>query len=236
MRRYLKILNNYGYVNPILITYLSNDKFDNRKRDKFTPNIKILSDSTVIQIFKNLNSSTKKNKLRGSCVIKLLLYLGLRRDEVLNLQWKQINFISNEITIIRNKNSSINTVTIPKSLRCDLKTYYNICYTKNRGILPTYVFYGKNIDKPLSVASYNNLINIYTSNLNDVDGNLITGHTFRHTFITNCIKNNAPLADIQMYTGLDIKTLQYYTHLTANYNSKVAEILDTLYITEKTAC
>ena len=80
LRRYLRVLNTYEYINPILINYISSDKFGNTKRDKFSNNIKLLSDSTVIQILHNLNNSSKANKLRDTCIIKLLLYLGLRRD------------------------------------------------------------------------------------------------------------------------------------------------------------
>ncbi|MGV3115916.1 tyrosine-type recombinase/integrase [Clostridium baratii] len=229
LRSYIKTLNKYNLVNLSILMYLSNDSFGNKKKDKFTDKIKLISNETIEKILENIKNSNKTLKYRDVCIIKLLLYLGLRRSEILNLKWNQIDLINNTIKIIRNKNSTINIVNLPTLIIEDLKKLNKISIAENKGILPNYVFHGVDIDKPLSICSYNNIISLYTKNLKDIDGNKVTGHAFRHTFITNCIRKNIPLSEVMALTGLDLKTLEYYSHIVPNNTLKFNSLVDNLY-------
>ena len=229
LRSYIKTLNKYNLVDLSILIYLSNDSFANKKKDKFTDKIKLISNETIEKILENLENSNKSLKYRDVCVIKLLLYLGLRRSEILNLKWNQIDFINNTIKIIRNKNSTINIVNLPTPIIEDLKKLNKISIAENKGILPNYVFHSVNIDKPLSICAYNNIISLYTKNLKDIDGNKVTGHAFRHTFITNCIRKNIPLSEVMVLTGLDLKTIEYYSHIVPNNTLKFNSLVNNLY-------
>lgn len=229
LRSYIKTLNKYNLVDLSILIYLSNDSFANKKKDKFTDKIKLISNETIEKILENLENSNKTLKYRDVCVIKLLLYLGLRRSEILNLKWNQIDFINNTIKIIRNKNSTINIVNLPTPIIEDLKKLNKISIAENKGILPDYVFHSVNIDKPLSICAYNNIISLYTKNLKDIDGNKVTGHAFRHTFITNCIRKNIPLSEVMVLTGLDLKTIEYYSHIVPNNTLKFNSLVNNLY-------
>lgn len=229
LRSYIKTLNKYNLIDISIFLYLSSDSFGNKKKDKFTDKIKLISTETVEKILENLENSKKNLKYRDKCIISLLLYLGLRRSEIINLKWNQIDFIKDTIKIIRNKNSTISIIDLPAIIRDDLQTLNKLSLAENKGLLPTYVFYGKCTDKPLSICSYNNIISLYTKNLTDIDGDKITGHAFRHTFITNCIMKNIPLSEIMVLTGLDLKTIEYYSHIIPNNTLKFNSLVNNLY-------
>lgn len=229
LRHYLKYLNNLSYINPEIIFFLNNDKFGNSKKDKFTDKIKLLSDETVKNILIKLENSNKNNKFRDNCIIRLLIFTGMRRSEILNLQWKHLNLSTGELTIFRPKSSTVDTVQLCNTLIYYLTEYRRINYSNNAFNVQEYIFTGKEKDKTLSKCAYNNLIKIYTKEFRDLDGNKITGHTFRHTFITNCIRNDIPLPVIQRFVGVDLLTLQYYTHLVTTDTKPVNETLEKLY-------
>ncbi|MBU1895009.1 MAG: hypothetical protein KJ983_04265 [Candidatus Omnitrophica bacterium] len=60
----------------------------------------------------------------------------------------------------------------------------------------------------------------------EIIGVAITPHYFRHRFITECAKANAPLADVKAISGIKDNEvlLKYYSHSTSEGQRKVFEI------------
>ncbi|MDB2105341.1 tyrosine-type recombinase/integrase [Clostridium paraputrificum] len=229
LRSYIKYLAIYNLVDNNLVTFLSNDTFGNTKRDKFSYSNPVISDENIKNILKIIDNCNNNNQIRDKTILLLLITLGMRRNEILNLKWDHINFKSKEITIVREKNSNVDTICLQDNVFELLKTHYKICINSNKGITPKYIFYGRSPDKPLSVCAYNNIIKIYTKDMLDANGNKITGHAFRHTFITNCIRSKVPLPTIQKIVGVDLSTLEYYTHLVSQDTKLVNMLLTNKY-------
>jgi integrase len=84
-----------------------------------------------------------------------------------------------------------------------------------------YVFKSRQSNK-LSKSAFNSIIVkwVNVSGIQKQKNYKITAHTFRHTFITLCIRANIPDTKIIEYTGhKDINSLDVYKHLcTTDYN------------------
>ena len=177
---------------------------------------KTLTDQEITQILSVLEKRTDKNKYRDTCIIKLLLATGMRRSEVLLLNWENVNLFTREIKIIREKTTNANSVLISKKLIEDLATLYRLDCSQGR------VFKSRQ-STTLSNTAFNSIVQKAFRDAN-LDKKGYTAHTFRHTFVTNCIKANISLEKIAKYTGHTLDTLQEYAHLTSIDTQEIAEL------------
>lgn len=186
----------------------------------------------------------KEKDLRKKTAFSIMLYLGLRIGEIAGLEWSDINFDKDEISIKRNSiyvsgfgtrtkapktKYSIATISVPKSLM-DIFKEYNDWWVKQ---------------KALHGDLWQNTDRLFCqSNGNDMSGSTIrawlvdfqqknnlkhvTPHGLRHTNIT-----------LQIANGVDIKTvstrarhsniqttLNIYAHPTTQADKNAASIID----------
>lgn len=205
---------------------IKHDKFGNKKRGKnagrdYLPNVLNKGDiNCLLNIIKNNND---KDKYRALAIFQLLINIGCRRSEVLGLKWKDINLFDDEIIICREKTNNADVLPLSQSLKKAL-----LDYRETLTIQSEYVFISRQSDH-LSKTGFSELINKYIklSELENKKGFKITAHTFRHTFITTCVKADMSLEKICRFTGhKDKDTLSIYSHLKTEDIKDITDIME----------
>lgn len=226
LRTYFKTLYLYEYIEYKILDKMKDDTFGNKKRDKVRE-ISYISDEVLNKILKRVKNSTSCTKYRDIAIFEILL-MGLRRSEVLELRWCDIDFVEGTMLIRRRKNSNQDRVTLSTTSLEALKKHYTIDMSLDKNN-KTYIFNSdKTKNSKLSLGSFKNVVNTYTAGLTTITSQKITPHSFRHTFITKMIKMGVPIPFIQKYVGITLETLQTYTHLNHNDTYAIAHIIDSI--------
>lgn len=149
---------------------------------------------------------------RNKAILELMYATGLRINEVITLEFKNIDF---EECIVRvmGKGSKERIVPINDIALDSIKNYidnYRPLMIKKR--INNYIFLNNHGDKMTRQGIFKMLKKeAEIKNINKV----ISPHTLRHTFATHLLENGADLRIIQELLGHeDISTTQIYTHLT----------------------
>ncbi len=172
----------------------------------------IFSDTDIEKIYSVIESPVLKN------IVRFTLLTGLRINEVLNVQLKDIN-LSERILSINNKSNFktksgknryipindsllalLNTI-IPKSNVMDLNYFETYLFNK-KGFRYASDFISKSFKKALRKAGLNEIFHF---------------HCLRHTFITNLVLAGCNVRLIQAIAGhSDLITTEKYIHLGVN--------------------
>lgn len=188
-----------------------------------TPEIKkTLPDFLTVEEINELFGAIKENdpyELRDKAIFELLYSSGLRISEACNLRMNDID-LENMFLTIRSKGGQERLVPFgTKSL-----TIMNKYLEKSRPVIlknrfSEYLFISKKGDF-LNRKSVWRLLKKYLDRTTIKKD--ITPHTFRHSFATHLIENNADLRSVQELLGhIDISTTQIYTHMA---NRKLKEV------------
>lgn len=132
------------------------------------------------------------------------LHTGMRKSELLNLQWEDIDFPNNTITVQskadwHTKNYDFRAIEMTATLR-------NVLQAMERENEYVFTYHGKRIvsDVKRSVARLFREAGIENASL----------HTLRHTFASHLAMQGVPLLHIQQLLGhLDYDTTLVYAHL-----------------------
>jgi integrase/recombinase XerD len=157
-----------------------------------------------------------KNRLMQNIVL-FGLYTGCRMNEILNLQWKDID-LTERIIHIRNKDD-FNTKTGKSRMIpiCEkLNSVINGMISDNGKIItfhePESYLFHKNDNQRYSKNSISHYFKNYLRKAGLSEK--FHFHCLRHTFITNCIKRNININYVQNLAGhSDLKTTLGYTHI-----------------------
>jgi len=151
-------------------------------------------------------------KCRDIAIIELFYSSGLRVGELTDLKIKDIDFISNLITVTgkRNKERIVPTGNV---CLCAIKDYIN---ERRRQGLPSGAespaFLGDNAKKinPRSVRRV-----LYRLSVKADPGKKISPHALRHTFATHLFDRGCDMKSVQEMLGhKNLSTTQIYTHVT----------------------
>ncbi len=179
---YLKSLLTYAYHNKLIdaIPYVKLSKKKNKEKT-------ITDKKTVLQLLKWCKNN-KQQDLRF--IILIGFYTGLRIDNILSIQSKQIN--NGYLRIWKNKSDNPYSIPIKKRLQTIL----------NKNFKPFTIKYQQ--------ARY--LFNKAKKELN-LDSS-ITLHSLRHTFCSRLIETGTDIRVVQLLAGhKNITTTQIYTHI-----------------------
>lgn len=141
------------------------------------------------------------------------IYTGMRRGELLNLKWQDIDPLNREITVTQTKNNRVKNIPMNKTLFEELMK------------LPRnseYVF--ANPDG----SGYRNLRHQFEAALKRANLTGVCWYTLRHTFASHLAMNGVDLRSIADLLG--DKTLQMvmrYSHLSRNHLQDAVAKLDT---------
>ena len=150
-------------------------------------------------------------ELRDKAIFELLYSSGLRISEACNLRMDDVD-LDNMFLTIRGKGGRERLVPFGEKSLIILRKYLERArdeILKDR--FSDYLFISKKGDF-LNRKSVWRLLKKYLARTSIKKD--ITPHTFRHSFATHLIENNADLRSVQELLGhIDISTTQVYTHL-----------------------
>ncbi|PTD14286.1 tyrosine-type recombinase/integrase [Flavobacterium columnare] len=190
------------------------------KREEYSQrdSLQVLTQDEIKQLFKATENSNNQEKIRKrDKVILVLLYsCGLRRNEVINLEIKDILFDKERIYVRKGKNYKERYVPIND---CNLKiieeyiydyrpAFYNYKQTEN--LLINYR------GKPLQGQSLCNRLKVLAEETQNkiLIKKQITPHILRHSIATHLLEKGANIETISQFLGhSSLESTQIYTHL-----------------------
>lgn len=164
----------------------------------------------------NMISCTKN--IKHKCMIKLLYSAGLRRNELLQLELKDIESSRMLIKIRDGKGNKDRYTLLSQSLLIDLRKYYKIYRPK------TLLFegYGQQAYSGTSLAKI-----VKKAALSAKIKKHVKPHMLRHSFATHMLEEGVDLRYIQALMGhSSSKTTEIYTHVAVNGLRKIKNLLD----------
>lgn len=167
------------------------EKFDNTR-------IAYLLDDEIERIFKYLDSG--REWYGDVALIKFALYTGLRRGELFNLIWDNVDLENNRITLYDTKGGKNQSIILASDAAAVLQSLSRT---------DTYVFPSKLGGKRDDVKTLWSRIKLAAN----IRPN-IRFHDIRHTFGTIAVSSGIGIDVVQkMMTHKDIKTTQRYAHI-----------------------
>ncbi len=198
LRSFFRFLHREGLIteNPAVLLM-------SPKLDKVLP--KFLSESEVGQLIE-VPPVTATAGRRDRAILETLYSTGIRVSELVGLNVKDIDFITNIIKVA-GKGKKERIVPVGDKALDAIKEYLD-----KRGSAAEAVFLNKN-GKRLSDRSVRNIVNkhiLSTSVLMHV-----SPHVLRHSFATHLLNRGADLRSVQELLGhANLSTTQIYTHVT----------------------
>ncbi|MEH7403352.1 tyrosine-type recombinase/integrase [Gottfriedia acidiceleris] len=174
----------------------------------------------------------------------LLAYSGIRSGELLALQWKDIDFVNNTISVTKtlynpNNNSreytllppkthgSIRTIKMDENVIKELKKHKSEQNELKMVIRNQYVDKGFVFADEYGYPSFNKRIQNRMKRLVKLSGitKSVTPHSFRHTHTSLLIEAGVGVKEVQQRLGhSDINTtMDIYAHMTKNMEEKASQ-------------
>lgn len=149
-------------------------------------------------------------------IVVCALTTGLRKSNILNLKWENINIEYSYIEILKQENKGKKEIKIPLSKKFRLEL-------EKLGIQESgYVFKSHRGDKP-----YTNIDDGFKQACERAGIENFRFHDLRHTVGTRLVANGADLQTVKQYLAhSDIKTTQRYLHPVDKNMLKAIDILD----------
>ncbi|HPN32580.1 MAG TPA: tyrosine-type recombinase/integrase [bacterium] len=178
---------------------------------KFVKEKKILPDYYSKEEIEKMITAAK-GKMNYYVIINLLLYTGMRKQEMENLKWVHIDFEKNIITIFSSKDFKTKTSRSNRNIPLNLNLKNILLDWKNKELKKSeYVIHTAEGNKDMRVYEK---IKYFLLKLG-ITGDL---HKFRHTFASHLINSGVGLYEVSKLLGhTDIKTTMIYSHLCSNF-------------------
>ena len=158
-----------------------------------------------------LESACYKEKpvFRSRALVGLLMQLGLRLNEALNLKWSDIE---NDWLVVTRKGSKTQRLPLNPSLKSVLSLWKN---EQVRGLSEDWIFPGRH-DRPLTPRAAQCLIR--RLGIRAQLKKPLHPHSLRHTFATHLAAKGANLAALKELMGhSQLSTTEKYLHVTPEY-------------------
>lgn len=198
--------------------YKKNNIMKNISRNNKSKSLpKSLPDIELIKIFKLLNKSKDKNKLRNKAIFEIFYGCGLRVSELINLDIENINFEESQIKCTGKGNKQRIVPTNDnclKSINDYIELERNILKIKESRSL----FLNKH-GRRISRQTIWTTVKECTKDLNlSIE---VTPHTLRHSFATELLKGGANIREVQELMGhSSLAATQIYTFLDNDWIKK----------------
>ena len=174
---------------------------------------RVLSDKEEVKLYKVLNSFHKVKTREGEIknfapykrvkrLITLALNSGMRKGEMINFRWLDIDEDFTIITVLNSKSGKSREIPINKKLRLALKAMYKLRGNNE------FVF-----TNPETGTKYVDLKRIVGSLFEAAGLDDFTLHCCRHTFATRLLDKGVDIRTVQELLGhADIRMTERYTH------------------------
>jgi integrase/recombinase XerD len=199
-------------------------KMELRQKDSSADDYYVLSVYDIKKLLDTVLSSNHFNMIRDYAIFQILLSTGCRRSELIKLIWNDVNFDKNEIIITRIKTSNHNKLKLTEDAKEALKTlYYSF---GNIPVGKDFIFKGNTqSNNHISDDAYSKTIKRWAKKAGLPDN--ITGHSFRHYFITSLLEEGISPNEIINYTGhSEVDGLKPYIHLSSFACTNIVHVLN----------
>ena len=177
---------------------------------------KVISKEEVGYIIQNTNN------IKHKCIVSLLYSAGLRRGELLNLKFEDIDSKRMVINIKGGKGGKDRITLLSESVLNDLRIYYKEWKPE------VYLFEGKSGVK-YSGASVVKIVQNAANKANIKKK--VTPHMLRHSFATHLLEDGTDLSYIQVLLGHNsTQTTEVYTQVATNNIKAIKSPIDSLYL------
>ena len=150
-------------------------------------------------------------------IVVTALNTGMRKGELQELKWADVDFKNRKITVINAKNNESRVIPINKTL-------YNELYPLSKRSKGEYVFSDKN-GRP-----YGDIKKSFLKALEKAEIEDFRFHDLRHTFGSYLVMQGVDLKTVQQIMGhKDIRMTMRYAHLSPEHVQKAVETLDSIW-------
>lgn len=164
---------------------------------KFRPNnrrLRVLSFEEETKLFENLMDNELLQR-----IVHIALHTGLRRGEIFNLRWEDLDFSRNRIVVRKTKSSTERFVPMNMEVR-------NVLF-------PVRESSGFVFPSPRTGGKLFDLKKSFRKAVGDAGIVNFRFHDLRHTFATRLSDNNVDVVVLQRILGhSDVRTTMIYTH------------------------
>ncbi len=210
-RKFCEYLELAGFIEKNPALEVKHKKYKDTKAPNYLEWEEIYQIIDVVALFETENTA------RDVAMLSVLAYLGCRRSEVLDLDWKDVDFQKKEIAIYRRKTKTYDYLPMHPNLENAMRRYY----AENR-FNPKGPLFLSELGNRLSVTAFKQMFDRAVLYSGIEKQFTITPHTFRHSFISNMIREGASIAEIQEYTGhSDLGSLQVYFHMDTQHKRNI---------------
>lgn len=174
----------------------------------------ILSGEQEAAMMSEIQGARKASHLEA--IVVTALNTGLRRRELLDLTWRQVNFKEGYLLITNTKNSEPRMIPMNRVLTAVLRQL-----RKDRGRDGIYVFPNKD------GVPYRDVKTAYNRICRVIGITEFRFHDLRHTFASRLVMKGVDLATVKELMGhKDIKMTLRYSHPTPEHKKRAVEVLD----------
>lgn len=194
----------------------------------------IEAEAYTIEEVKHILSCLEKEPLKWQALIRLLVDTGIRRGECCGLQWKDVDFKGNTITVAGNlcytpqkgvyldtpKNGKTRTIDVDPAIIALLQ---QLRLQQAGHALSPFVFTQDNSPEPMHPQSPTRYLKKFSARYGIDD---LHPHKLRHSFASIAITNGADIASVSEKLGHSDKavTLRMYTHADAESMKRASQI------------
>ena len=175
---------------------------------------KFIEQKNINQLFETPENYFTKNNpydnIQEKLIIDLLYSTGIRRQELMNLQWKDMQFLEGKIKVT-GKGNKQRYIPIGADLLQNLQTFKHTQQTELiTNTNEPYVFLTKD-GKQLYPNYVYRIVKMHLGNCSTAEKK--SPHVLRHSFATHMSNNGAKLSDIKELLGhASLASTQVYTH------------------------
>jgi integrase/recombinase XerC len=145
---------------------------------------------------------------RDKCMLEVLYGCGLRRAELIGLQWADIDMYEKNM-LVRGKGNKERMLPFGKAVKLAIETY--LSKIEEAGISLDLAFFVRGNGKPLYPMLVYKMVNHYLAMVSSLHQK--SPHVLRHTFATHLLNNGADLNAIKELLGhSSLAATQVYTH------------------------
>ena len=207
LRRYSCLKNFFTFLVGEGVIDTDIPEFEKPKKDKKLP---LVVSNEDIEALLEAPDMTKESGQRDRAMLEVMYATGLRVSELIGLQFKNVDFPSQVITVY-GKGNKQRSVPVSSFALDYLSKYINGVRKRNPGHASNFLFLNKQ-GHPVSRVYFFKQVKNYAV-LAGID-DAISPHTLRHCFATHLLENGAELRAVQEMLGHSkISTTQVYTQV-----------------------
>lgn len=149
----------------------------------------------ILNAIINSPSRCRRNQIRDRLIISMLYYTGIRKSELLALNWNDIDLGKSMLTVRSGKGRKFRQIPIHPKVGTLLDLYL-----QQRLPLTDYALFVGERGKRLNKNSFTNILKMYLA-LCGLDNKSYSPHCFRHSFASHLVEGGVDVFTVQKLMG-----------------------------------